>query len=254
MKILVTSKRVTDPNARLVVNGDGSWIEDDVEYILNPFCENAVEAALRLKEEHGDRNIETVAVGIGAEEVQRYIRQGALARGIDRGIHVEADEQHLDSDIIARVLAAVIEREKPDLVILGKQAVDGDSNQVAQLLAELMQWPQATFASDIKLDDGADLRVWREVDGGIECLALSTPCVVSADLRLNEPRYASLAGIMKAKRKPLDELTLDDLGLAGLEASVRVVRLTVPAGRSAGVMVADLDELITKLTTEARVL
>lgn len=251
MKILVSSKRVTDPNARLVIDGAGSWIEGDVEYILNPFCENAVECALQLKEKHGD--IETVAIGIGDEEVQRYIRQGALARGVDRGIHVQADEKVLDSDVIARVLAAVVHKESPDIVLLGKQAVDGDSNQVAQLLAELLGWPRATFASEVVIQ-GNEAIVTREVDGGLETIGVGLPCVISADLRLNDPRYASLAGIMKAKRKPLDQLTMDDLGLAGMEASVRVVALTEPSGRSAGVMCADLDDLMNKLTTEARVL
>ncbi len=251
MKILVTSKRVTDPNARLVIDGSGGWIEDDVEYILNPFCENAVEGALQLAEKLDD--VETVAIGIGDSEVQRYIRQGALARGVARGIHVEADEKELDSDVIARILAAVVEREKPDIVLLGKQAVDGDSNQVAQLLAELLGWPQGTFASGIEIE-GNEAIVTREVDGGLETIGVGLPAVISADLRLNEPRYASLAGIMKAKRKPLQELTLEDLGLDEMEASVRVVALSEPAGRSAGVMVADVDELIAKLTTEARVL
>lgn len=251
MKILVSSKRVTDPNARLVIDGAGSWIEGDVEYILNPFCENAVECALQLKEKHGD--VETVAIGIGDEEVQRYIRQGALARGVDRGIHVEADEKTLDSDVIARIFAAVVARENPDIVLLGKQAVDGDSNQVGQLLAELLGWPQATFASAVELE-GTEAIVTREVDGGLETLAVGLPAVITSDLRLNEPRYASLAGIMKAKRKPLETLTLADLQLAEMEPSVRVVALTTPDGRSAGVMVADIDELLVKLTTEARVL
>jgi electron transfer flavoprotein beta subunit len=251
MKILVTAKRVTDPNAKLVVNGDGSWIGDDVEYILNPFCENAIEGALAIAESHDD--VETVAIGIGDEEVQRFIRQGALARGIDRGIWVEAEESELDSDGIARILKAVVEKEAPDLVLLGKQAVDGDSNQVAQLLAEMLGWPQATFASEIKIEGGEAI-VTREVDGGLETLAITLPAIVSADLRLNEPRYASLAGIMKAKKKEMDEYEPDDLGVDDLAAKVRVVSLTVPSGRSAGVMVADVDELIAKLTTEARVL
>lgn len=251
MKILVSSKRVTDPNARLVIDSAGSWIEGDVEYILNPFCENAIESALQLKEKHDD--VETVAIGIGDEEMQRYIRQGALARGVDRGIHVEAVEKDLDSDTVARVLAAVVHKENPDIVLLGKQAVDGDSNQVGQLLAELLGWPQATFASDVTIE-GQEAIVTREVDGGLETIGVGLPAVITADLRLNEPRYASLAGIMKAKRKPLDELTLDDLGLSELEACVRVVAMHEPAGRSAGVMCADVDDLLHKLTTEARVL
>ncbi len=251
MKILVTAKRVTDPNAKLVINDDGNWIDDDVEYILNPFCENAIEAALQLAEA-GD-GVETVAIGIGDEEVQRFIRQGALARGIDRGIWVEAEEAELDSDGIARILKAVIEKEEPELVLLGKQAVDGDSNQVAQLLAEMLGWPQATFASDIKLE-GNEAIVTREVDGGLETLAIGMPCIVSADLRLNDPRYASLAGIMKAKKKEMDEYEPDDLDIDDLEPKVRVVAMHEPAGRSAGVAVADVDELIAKLATEARVI
>ncbi len=251
MKILVTAKRVTDPNARLVINDDGDWIEDDVEYILNPFCENAVECALQLAENLDD--VETVAIGIGDEEAQRYIRQGALARGVDRGIHVDAEEQELDSDMIAHILQAVVEKEEPDLVILGKQAVDGDSNQVAQLLAEFLGWPQATFASGVEIEDGEAI-VTREVDGGLEVIAVQLPAIISADLRLNDPRYASLAGIMKAKKKPLDEYDLDDLGLDDAEPKVRVVGLSEPAGRSAGVVVADVDELIEKLSSEARVI
>ncbi len=250
MKILVTAKRVTDPNAKLVIDDDGSWIDDDVEYILNPFCENAVECALELA---ADNDAETVAVGIGDEEVQRYIRQGALARGVDRGIHVEAEEDELDSDMIAKILKALVEKEEPDLVLLGKQAVDGDSNQVGQLLAEMLGWPQATFASEVKID-GSEAIVTREVDGGLETIAVTLPAIVTADLRLNDPRYASLAGIMKAKRKPLEELELDDLDLDEEEPKVRVVKLHEPAGRSAGVFVADVDELLQKLTTEARVL
>ena len=251
MKILVTAKRVTDPNAKLVVNDDGSWIDDDVEYILNPFCENAIESALQLAEAHGD--VETVAVGIGDEEVQRFIRRGALARGIDRGIWIEGDEATLDSDAIARILAAVVHKEEPDIVLLGKQAVDGDSNQVAQLLAETLGWPQATFASKVEIA-GSEAIVTREVDGGLETLAISLPCVISADLRLNDPRYASLAGIMKAKKKEMDEYEADDLGVDNVDPKVRVVAMHEPTGRSAGVMVADVDELIAKLATEARVI
>lgn len=251
MKILVTAKRVTDPNARLVIDDDGAWIEDDVEYILNPFCENAIECALQIAENHDD--VETIAIGIGDDEAQRYIRQGALARGIDRGIHVEAEEQELDSDMIARILKAVVDKEEPDLVLLGKQAVDGDSNQVAQILAELLGWPQAAFASVVEID-GQEAVVTREVDGGLEVIAVDLPAVISADLRLNDPRYASLAGIMKAKRKQLDEYELTDLDLDDAEPKVRVVALSEPAGRKAGIIVADVDELVEKLSTEARVL
>jgi electron transfer flavoprotein beta subunit len=251
MKILVTAKRVTDPDAKLTINDDASWIEDDVEYILNHFCENAIEGALQLAESQDD--VETIAIGIGDDEAQRFIRQGALARGVDRGIFVEAEEEDIDSDLIAKILKAIVEKEEPDIVMLGKQAIDGDSNQVGQLLAEYLGWPQACFASEISIE-GDEVHVVREVDGGLETVAITTPCVITADLRLNEPRYASLAGIMKAKKKPLDEYDLDDLELDDEEPKVRVVALSTPAGRSAGQMVADVDELISKLTTEARVL
>jgi len=252
MKILVSAKRVSDPNARLAISSDGRWIEGDVEYVMNYFCENAIECALQLAEEHGD--IETIALGIGdADETARFVRQGALARGIDRGIVVEADEQSTDSDLIARVYAAVVARESPDVVLIGKQAVDGDSNQVGQLLAEYLGWPQATFASKVEIADG-ELIVTREVDGGLETLAVSTPCVVTADLRLNEPRFAPLAGIMKAKKKPLDSLTLDDLDLGDAAPKVRVVQMAAPSGRKAGALVKDVDELIARLRGEARVI
>jgi electron transfer flavoprotein beta subunit len=251
MKILVSAKRVSDPNARLQVSKDGKWIEGDVEYILNPFCENAIEGALQLAE--AGSGIETVAVGIGDEETARFIRQGALARGIDRGILVSAEEETVDSDLIARIYAAVAEKESPDIILLGKQAIDGDSNQVGQLLAEYLGWPQATFASKIEIK-GGEVEVTREVDGGLEILALTMPAIITADLRLNEPRYASLAGIMKAKKKQLDEYELDDLDLGDAEPKVRVVGMTQPSGRKAGVMVKDVDELLHKLRTEARVL
>ncbi|MSP91560.1 MAG: electron transfer flavoprotein subunit beta/FixA family protein [Myxococcales bacterium] len=249
MKILVSAKRVSDPNARLHVAADGRWVEGDVEYILNPFCENAIEGALQLAEAH--EGTETVVVGIGDEDTARFLRQGALARGIDRALLVNADEAAIDSDLIARIYAAVVAKEEPDIVLLGKQAVDCDSNQVAQLLAEYLGWPQATFASKIEVV-GSEVRVTREVDGGLEVLGLTLPCVISADLRLNEPRYASLTGIMKAKKKPLDELELDDLGLGAATPKVRVVAMSTPPGRVAGVMVKDVDELILKLRTEAR--
>lgn len=252
MKILVSAKRVSDPNAKLAISGDGKWIEGDVEYVMNYFCENAIECALQLAEEHGD--IETVAVGIGdSDETARFIRQGALARGIDRGILVAADEQTTDSDLIARIFAKIVERESPDLVLLGKQAVDGDSNQVGQLLAEYLGWPQATFASKVAVE-GGEVIVTREVDGGLETLALTMPCVVTADLRLNEPRFAPLAGIMKAKKKPLDEIEIDDLELDDAAAKVRIVQMALPAGRKAGGLVKDVDDLVAKLRGEARVI
>lgn len=252
MKILVSAKRVSDPNAKLAISGDGKWVEGDVEYVMNYFCENAIECALQLAEEHGD--IETVALGVGdPDETDRFIRQGALARGVDRGIRVTADEPVIDSDLIARIYAKVAEKESPDIIILGKQSVDGDSNQVGQLLAEYLGWPQATFASKVELS-GGEVVVTREVDGGLEVVAMSTPCVITADLRLNEPRFASLAGIMKAKKKPLDEYELDDLDLGDATPKVRIAKMGLPAGRKAGVMVKDVDELLAKLRGEARVI
>ena len=251
MKILVSAKRVSDPNARLAISKDGKWIEGDVEYILNPFCENAVECALQIAE--ANDGTETIAVGIGDDETARFIRQGALARGVDRGILVSADEAEIDSDLIARVYQAIAYREKPDLILLGKQAIDGDSNQVGQLLAEYLGWPQATFASKVDIV-GNEVIVQREIDGGIETLALTLPAVITADLRLNEPRYASLAGIMKAKKKQLDEFELDDLDLDDTDPKVEIVGMSTPAGRKAGVIVKDVDELLAKLHNEARVI
>lgn len=250
MKILVTAKRVSDPNAKLAIAKDGKWIEGDVEYILNPFCENAIECALQIAE-NGD-DVETIAIGIGDDETARFVRQGALARGIDRGILVSAEEETIDSDLIARILEAVVHREKPDLVILGKQAIDGDSNQVGQLLAEYLGWPQATFASKVEVDGGKAI-VMREVDGGLETLEVTLPAILTADLRLNEPRFASLAGIMKAKKKEFEELELDDLDLGDTDPKVKVVALSAPSGRKAGVLVKDVDELVAKLRGEARV-
>ncbi len=250
MKILVSAKRVSDPNARLQVAKDGKWIEGDVEYVMNYFCENAIECALQIAESQD--GVETVAVGIGDEDTARFIRQGALARGIDRGIYVAAEESEIDSDLIARIYEGVVHRERPDIVLIGKQAVDGDSNQVGQLLAEYLGWPQATFASKVELQ-GDEAIVTREVDGGLEVIAVSLPCVITADLRLNEPRYASLAGIMKAKKKPLEELEIDDLDLDDADPKVKVVALSTPSGRKAGVLVKDVDELIAKLRGEARV-
>ncbi len=249
MKILVSAKRVSDPNAKLAIAKDGKWIEGDVEYILNPFCENAIECALQIAE--ANEGTETVAIGIGDDETARFIRQGALARGIDRGILVSAEEASIDSDLIARIYQGVVHREKPDIVLLGKQAIDGDSNQVGQLLAEYLGWPQATFASKVEVS-GNKAIVTREVDGGLETLEVSLPCVITADLRLNEPRFASLAGIMKAKKKPFDELEIDDLDLEDTDTKVQIVGLSTPSGRKAGVIVKDVEELVQKLRSEAR--
>lgn len=250
MKILVTAKRVIDPFSKPTLNADGTINDDDLEYRMNPFCEIAVEAALQIKD---DEDAEVVAVAIGEEEVTKELRS-AMAMGADRGILVEVEsEDELDSDLTARILAKVIEREKPDLVIMGKQAVDGDSNQVAQILAELLDWPQATFAYKIELEDET-LTVQREVDGGVETVAMDLPALVTTDLRLNEPRYASLPGIMRAKRKPLDTLDPEDDLDIEMELKVELVDLSSPTQRSAGQIVPDVDTLIAKLADEAKVI
>ena len=252
MKILVSAKRVTDPYTTLALKSDGSGLDlEDVDYKMNPFCEIAVEEALRIIDEVDDG--EVIAVSMGNEDAEREIRQ-ALAMGADRGIHVECDEEELDSDLVARLFAKLCEEEEPDLIILGKQATDGDNNQVGQLLAEYMNWPQATFAYKFELNDdenGAD--VMREVDGGVETVRLSFPAVVTTDLRLNEPRYASLQGIMKAKRKPLDVFDPDELGVE-LTPKIEVVGWEMPQERQAGVMLDSIEALFDKLQNEAKVI
>ena len=251
MKILVSAKRVTDPYSKITVAKDGSLNTEDVDYKMNPFCEIAVEAALRIAEKADDP--EVIVVAIGADEASKEIRT-ALAMGADRGILVEYDEAKLDSDLTARIFDKLIDDIEPDLVLLGKQAVDGDSSQVAQLIAEYKGWPQACFAYKIEVNAaGNGARVQREVDGGVETVEISFPAVITTDLRLNEPRYASLPGIMKAKRKPLEEMDLDDLDLEG-DLKVEVLGFERPPERKAGVKVSSVDELIQKLRTEAKVL
>lgn len=251
MKILVTTKRVTDPGAKIKLKADGSGIaEEGVEYKPNPFCENAIEAAIQLQEKHGG---EVVVVSIGPKEAAETIR-GGLAMGADRGIRIEGLDTELDGDLVARAFAKLVEREKPDIFLLGKQAIDGDSNQVGQLLAEYLGWPQATFASKIELvNGGAAARVAREVDGGIETIEVDLPAVITADLRLNEPRFQSLPNIMKSKRKPLDTLTFAELGV-DTKLKVRVTKFEAPSGRLAGQKVADVATLVAKLQNEAKVL
>jgi len=252
VKILVTAKRVTDPDSKIALKRDLSGIDDDnVDYKMNPFCEIAVEEALQILDDHDG---EVVVVAVGGEDATKEVRT-ALAMGADRGILVEADETQLDSDLVGRILLKIVQDESPDLVILGKQAIDGDSNQVAQILAEYLSWPQATFAYKVEVDeDGTGARVQREVDGGVETVSLSFPAVITTDLRLNEPRYASLPGIMKAKRKQLDFLDPeDDLDIA-MEMKVETVGYTAPSQREAGVTVPDVDALIDKLANEAKVI
>lgn len=246
MKILVTAKRVTDPDSKIQLKPDRSGINlDNVDFKMNPFCEIAVEEALRLIDAAGEG--ESIAVAVGDSDATKEIRT-AMAMGCDRGILVEADETQLDSDAVARVLAAICAKEKPDLVLLGKQAIDGDSNQVGQLLAEYLGWPQATFAYKIALDGTSGATVQREVDGGVETVSLTFPAVITTDLRLNEPRYASLPGIMKAKKKPLD---VKELSAVGVDTAPRlkVVKVTEPPKRSGGVKVESAAEIVSNLKT-----
>jgi len=250
MKILVSAKRVIDPDARIKLLPGGSGIDtESVEYKVNPFDENAIEEALCLADAS---DAEVVVVSIGPEAVTQTIRSG-LAMGAARGIRVDWTDEQLDSDLAARILAAVVTKESPDICIFGKQAIDGDNNQVGQLVAQYVGCAQACFASEVKLE-GDELVVTREVDGGLETIALQRPAVVTADLRLNEPRYASLPGIMKAKRKPIDVLSLDDLGITDTALKVEVVALAEPGTKEAGIMVETVDELLDKLTNEAKVL
>ncbi len=253
MKVLVAFKRVIDPDARIKLTSDKTGVDtESVEYKANPFCENALEEALAIKEEH---DAEVVLVSLGGEDITQTIR-GGLAMGADRAIRVEIEDTELDSDLAARILAAVYkEEEDVDLFLFGKQAVDGDNNQVPQLVAEYLGLPQACFASEVEVDDdGENVTVTREVDGGLETLEMPLPAVVSADLRLNTPRYAKLPDIMKARRKTIDEMDLDDLEIEDTALKVEVIELTEPAGREAGVLVESVDALVDKLKNEARVL
>ena len=262
MKILVTAKRVTDPDARIRLKADLSGIDSEgVEFKLNPFCENAIEEAVRLKDAHG---ADVVVVGIGTAENDAEIRR-AMAMGCDSGIRVEGTDDQLDSDLVARILAKLVEQEQPDLVLLGKQAVDGDSNQVAQLLAAYLGYPQAVFVSHpegsagmtsgkpgLTVTDGK-VQAMREVDGGAEIVEVDMPAIVSADLRLNEPRLPKLPMIMKAKRKPLKAMTMADLGLDST-LKVKTIAYHNPPVRAAGIKVADVDQLLDKLANEAKVI
>ena len=249
MKILVAVKRVIDANIKVRVRSDQTGVETaSVKMAMNPFCEIAVEEALRLKE----RGVatETVVVSAGPQTTQETIRQ-ALAMGADRGIHI-AHDQPLEPLAVAKLLAAVVKQENPGLVILGKQAIDDDCNQTGQMLAALLGWPQGTFASKIESKDGG-LDVTREVDGGLETVALKLPCVITTDLRLNEPRYASLPNIMKAKKKPIDALTPAALGV-NVAPRLTVLKVVEPPKRQAGVKVADATDLVARLKNEAGVI
>jgi electron transfer flavoprotein beta subunit len=250
MKVLVAVKRVIDANVKVRVKGDGSGVElANVKMAMNPFCEIAVEQAVRLKESGAAS--EVVVVSCGASNAQETLRTG-LAMGADRAILVES-ETALEPLAVAKLLAAVAKREEPGLVLLGKQAIDGDNNQTAQILAGLLGWSQGTFISKLSLTGDDEVEVTREVDGGLERVALKRPCVVSVDLRLNEPRYASLPNIMKAKKKPLEVLSPADLGV-DVSPRLEVVEVREPPGRKAGVRVGSVGELVEKLRTEAKVI
>lgn len=244
MKILVPTKRVPDTDQKIVASDDGSRIQiEHIPYVINPFDAIALEEAVRISEQLAD-SVEVVAVGIGGTGYEQQLRT-ALAMGVSRAIRVECGEA-LDPWNVARLLRAVIEREEPQLVLMGKQAVDDDANQTGQFLAALLDWPQATFASRVELV-GEEVCVDRETDHGIETIRLPLPAVVTVDLRLNEPRYASMAGIMKARKKPLDMLTDRDLGIA-IEQRVEVIRYRSAETRRRCERVSSVEELVERLT------
>jgi electron transfer flavoprotein beta subunit len=245
MKVLVPVKRVVDYNVKIRVKSDGSGVElANVKMSMNPFDEIAVEEALRLKEK--GQATEVVCVSIGPAQAAETIRTG-LAMGADRGILVKTDRIP-EPLAVAKILKAIVEQEKPGLVVLGKQAIDDDSNQTGQMLAALIGWPQGTFASKLVIE-GESILVTREVDGGMQTVKLKAPAIVTTDLRLNEPRYASLPNIMKAKKKPIDEKTPEGYGV-DLSPRLEVLKTTEPAGRKAGIKVKSVTELVDKLKNE----
>ncbi len=249
MKILVPVKRVIDYNVKVRVKADQSGVElANVKMAMNPFDEISVEQAIRLKE--AGNATEVIAVSIGPDQSQETIRT-ALAMGADRGIHVQASHD-TEPLAIAKVLKALVEKEQPGLVILGKQAIDDDSNQTGQMLSALLGWPQATYASAVEIS-GNNLKIIREVDGGLEHITSPMPAVITVDLRLNEPRYASLPNIMKAKKKPLDQVTLAELGVDATQR-LTVVKVEEPPARAAGIIVKSVDELVDRLKNEAKVI
>ncbi|MBV8060433.1 MAG: electron transfer flavoprotein subunit beta/FixA family protein [Alphaproteobacteria bacterium] len=249
MKVLVSIKRVIDYNVKIRIKPDNSGVEtQNVKMSMNPFDEIAVEEAVRLKEK--GFATETIAVTFGVTQAQETLRT-AMAMGIDRAIYVPV-ETDLQSLTVAKALKKIVEKEQPGLVIMGKQAIDGDSGQAGPMLAGLLGWPQATFASRVEVADGR-VRVVREVDGGLETLEAPLPALITTDLRLNEPRYASLPNIMKAKKKPLENLTLADLGVEP-EPRLKMLRVDEPAKRQAGIKVPDVATLLDKLRNEAKVI
>ena len=249
MKVLVPIKRVVDYNVKVRAKSDETGPDlANVKMAINPFCEIAVEEAVRLKE--SGKAEEVIAVSIGSSATQEQLRT-ALALGADRAVLVETDIE-TEPLSVAKLLKSVVDKEKPDLIILGKQAIDDDSNQTGQMLASLLSFPQGTFASEIKIEEGK-ISVVREVDGGLQTVSLNLPAVVTTDLRLNEPRYASLPNIMKAKKKPLDTLTPEELNVDPTPR-IETLKVSPPPERAAGVVVESVDELIDKLKNEAKVI
>lgn len=254
MKVLVPVKRAVDYNVKIHVKSDKSGVElSNVKMSMNPFDEIAVEEATKLKE--AGKVSEIIAVTIGPDKAQETIRT-AMAIGADRGIHIKTDAPTdiggVEPLAVAKALKAVVDKEQPNLVIMGKQSIDDDSNQTGQMLAALLDWPQGTFASKVELGDGT-VQVTREIDGGLETIELTLPAIITTDLRLNEPRYASLPNIMKAKKKPLEEMSPEDIGV-DFTPRLSIVSVEEPPVRQGGGKVADVDELIDKLKNEAKVI
>lgn len=251
MKALVCVKRVIDYNVRIRVKSDKSGVEtDNVKMSMNPFDEIAVEEAVRMKEKSQIQEI--VILSIGTDKSQETIRSG-LAMGGDRGILVKTDKEQLEPLTVGKIIKAVSDKEKPDLIILGKQAIDDDCNQTGQIVATLLEFPQATFASELKKNDDNTLDVTREVDGGLETVKVNIPCVVTTDLRLNEPRYASLPNIMKAKQKKIDVLEIGSFGI-DIKDRLQILEVNEPPERKPGIKVDDVEALVNKLKNEAKVL
>jgi electron transfer flavoprotein beta subunit len=254
MKILVTIKRVTDPNVKVRLLADKSGVDTaNAEYKINPYDEYALEEAMRLRDKHGDRIKEVVVVSVGDEAATKELRV-AMAMGADRGILVQCDDKNLDSSVIATILAAVVKAENPDLVLMGKLSVDGESIQVPAMLAQLLGWPQGGFALEIALEGDA-VKLGCQADGGLNRFEVSLPCIVTrTDMPDEWVRYASLPGIMKAKKKPLDVKTLADLGVTAATPRTRILGYDLPPKRAAGRIVESVDQLVDKLKNEAKVL
>ena len=249
MKILVAVKRVIDYNVQIRVKEDGSGVvTDNVKMSTNPPDDNAIEEAVKIKE--AGKATEIVAITVGGEKSQETVRK-ALAVGADKGIHVKT-EGVLEPLAVSKIIQKIVEKEKPDLVFMGKQAIDDDCNQTGQMLSALLNWPQATFASNIEVKDNS-LEVTREIDEGLETVEINIPAIVTCDLRLNEPRYASLPNIMKAKKKPIEELNVSDLDI-DITPRVQQLKVEEPPKRKAGIKVANVAELVQKLKNEAKVI